>query len=74
MALRLRGRALVDQQVAEIYIGVAQVIAENVLAEVLEEELARRGLPVELAALVPWTGESDVGFAIVGRQPAEEGW
>ncbi len=70
--LRLRGRAFVDQQVAEIDVGVAQVVAEDALAEVLEEELAGGRLSVELAALMTRTVERDVRFGVVGHQPAEE--
>ena len=72
VALRLRGGALVDQQVAEVDVGVAQVVAEDALAEVLEEELAGGRLPVELAALVARAVEGDVGLGVVGHQPAEE--
>ena len=72
VALRLRGGALVDQQIAEVHVGVAQVVAKDALAEVLEEELAGGRLAVELAALVARAGEGDVGLAVVGHEPAEE--
>ena len=72
VALRLGGRAVVDQQVAEIDVGVAQVVAEDALAEMLEEELPGRRLAVELAALVAGAGEGDVRLGVVGHQPAEE--
>jgi len=42
MRLRLVGRTLVDQQVAEFDVGVAQVVAKDRLAEVLEEQLPGR--------------------------------
>ena len=61
MTLRLRGGAFVNQQIAEVHVRVAQVVAEDPLAEVLEEELARRGFPVELAALMSRAVEGDVG-------------
>ena len=71
--LRLLGRALVDQQVAEFDIGVAQVVAEDGLAEVLEEQLPRRRLAIELPALVAGAVEGDGRLAVVGHQLAEEG-
>ena len=70
--LRLHRRAFVDQQIAEIDVGVAQVVAEDALAEVLEEQLPGRRLAIELAALVARAVEGDVGLAVVGHQPAEE--
>ena len=73
MLLGLRGRPLVDQQVAEVDVGVAEVVAEDALAEVLEEDLPGWRLPVELAALVARAVERDVRLAVVGHQPAEEG-
>ena len=72
VTLRLRGGALVNQQIAEVHVGVAQVVAEDALAEVLEEDLAGRRLPVELAALVSRAVEGDVGLVVVGHEPAEE--
>ena len=72
VALRLRGGALVDQQVAEVHVGVAEIVAEDPLSEVLEEELAGGGLPVELAALVTRAVEGDVGLGVVGHEAAEE--
>ena len=41
VALRQRGRTLVDQEVAQVHVGVAEVVAEDLLAEMLEEELPR---------------------------------
>ncbi len=61
VTLRLRGGALVNQQIAEVHVRVAQIVAEDALAEVLEEDLARRRLPVELTALVSRAVEGDVG-------------
>ena len=72
LLLRLRGRAFVDQQVAEVDVGVAQVVAEDALAEVLEEHLPGGRLAVELPALVAGAVEGDVGRGVVGHQPAEE--
>ncbi len=72
VALRLRGGAFVDQQIAEIDVGVAQIVAEDALAEVLEEELAGGRLAVELAALVSRAVERDVRRLVVGHEPAEE--
>ncbi len=72
--LRQCRRALVDQQVAEIHVGVAEVVAEDLLPEMLEEELTCRGFAVELPALVAGAVEGDVGFGVVGGEPAEEGW
>ena len=64
--------ALVDQQVAEVHVGVAEIVAEDLLAEMLEEELTCRGFPVELPALVAGAVEGDVGLGVVGDEPAEE--
>ncbi len=63
-----------DEQVAEIDIGVAQVVSKDVLAEMLEEQLAGRRLPVELAALMSRAVEGDVCLAVIRHQPAEERW
>ena len=71
--LRLVGRALVDQQVAQFDVGIAQVVAEDRLAEVLEEQLPRRRLAIELPALVAGAVEGDGRLAVVGHQLAEEG-
>ena len=51
MLLRLDRRTLVDQQVAEVDVGVAEVVAEDALAEILEEDLPGRRLAIELARL-----------------------
>ena len=72
MLLRLGRRPLVDQQIAEVDVGVAEVVAEDALAEMLEEELPGRRLAVELAALVARAVEGDVRLAVIGHQPAEE--
>ena len=72
VTLRLDCRADVDQQIAEIDVGVAQVVAEDLLAEMLEEQLAGGRFAVELAALVAGTRERDVRLGVVGHQPAEE--
>ena len=69
VALRLRGGALVDQQVAEVHVGIAEIVAEDPLPEVLEEELAGGGLPVELTALVTRAVEGNVGLGVVGHEP-----
>ena len=57
VTLRFDRGADVNEQVAELHVGIAQVVAEDLLAEVLEEELASRRFPVELPALVPGAGE-----------------
>ena len=72
MLLRFRGRPLVDEEIAKVDVGVAEVIAEDALAEVLEEHLAGRGFAVELPTLMSRAGEGDVSLAVVGHQPAEE--
>ena len=63
-----------NEQVAEIDIGIAQVVAEDVFAEVLEKQLAGRRFPIELATLVAGAIERNVGFAIIGHEATEEGW
>ena len=70
--LRVDRGADVNQQVAELDVGVAQVVAKDLLAEVLEEELAGRRLAVELPALMPGARERDLGLGVVGHEPAEE--
>ena len=72
VALRLHRRTFVDEEIAEIDIGVAQIVAEDVLAEMLEEQLAGGRLPVELAALMSGAVEGDVCLAVIRHQPAEE--
>ncbi len=72
VALRFRGGAFVDEQIAQVHVGVAQVVAKHALAEMLEEELTRRRLAVELTALVARAIERHVGLAVVGHEPAEE--
>src|SRR5262245_3554162 len=57
VTLRLNRRSLVDEQIAEVYVSVAQVVAEDALAKVLEEELSTRRFSVELAALMSWAVE-----------------
>ena len=61
--LRQGRRALVDQQVAEIHVGVAEVVAEDLLPEMLEEELTCRGFAVELPALVAGAVEGELASA-----------
>ena len=70
--LRVDGGAHVNQQIAELDVGVAQIVAKDLLAEVLEEELAGRGFAVELPALMPGAGERHLCFGVVGHEPAEE--
>ena len=72
MLLRVGGRSFVDQEIAELDVGVAEIVAEDALAEMLEEQLACGGFAVELPALVPGAIESDVRLTVVGHQPAEE--
>ena len=70
--LRFGRGALVDQQVAQLHVRIAQVVAEDVLAEMPEEKLSRGRLAVELAALVARAVEGDGGLAVVRHQSAEE--
>jgi hypothetical protein len=42
MALGFRRRTVVHQQIAEGDVGIAQIVAENAFAEMLEEQLSRR--------------------------------
>ena len=72
VALCFGGCAFVNQQIAEVDVGIAQIVAEDLLAEMLEEQLAGGRLAIELAALVARAGERDVCFGVVGHQPAEE--
>ena len=72
MALGLGGRPFVDKQVSETDIGVAEVVAENALAEVFEEELTGGRFAIELSALMARAVERDVGLNVVGHQSAEE--
>ena len=73
MLLRLGRRPLVDQEIAEVDVGVAEVVAKDALAEILEEDLPGGRLAIELAALVARAVEGDVRLAVIGHQPAEEG-
>ena len=72
MLLCFGGRAFVDQQIAEIDVGVAQVVAEDGLAEMLEEQLSGRRLLVELSALMAGTVERDGRVRVVRHQSTEE--
>jgi hypothetical protein len=71
--LRLDRGSLMDEQVAEVHIGVAKIVPEYAFAEILEEELACGRLAIELAALVAGAVEGDVRLAVIRHQPAEEG-
>ena len=73
MTLRLCCRAFVNEKVSEIDISIAQIVAEDALAEVLKKQLAGRRFPVELAALMAGAIERNVGLAIIGHKPTEEG-
>ena len=70
--LSLDGRALVDQQIAEVDIGIAQIVAEDGFAEMLEEELAGGRFAIELATLMAGAIKGDIGFTVIRHQPAEE--
>ena len=72
ISLCLGSGPLVNQKIAEIDVGIAQVVAKNALSKMLEEELTCRRLSVELAALMPWAREVNVGLAVVGHKPAKE--
>ena len=73
MTLRLHRRAFVNEKVAEVDIGIAEIVAEDALTEMLEEELAGRRLAIKLTTLVARTIKGDVGLAIIGHEAAEEG-
>jgi hypothetical protein len=62
----------VNQQVAEVDIGIAQIVAEDIFAKMLEEQLAGRRFSIELAALVPGTIKGDIGLSIIGHEATEE--
>ncbi len=73
----LKGWNEVDEalrEIAEIDIGIAQVVSEDIFTEMLEKQLAGRRLPIELATLVAGAIKGNVGFAIVSHETAEEGW
>ncbi len=70
--LRVDGGADVNQQIAELDVGVAQIVAEDLLAEMLEEQLPGGRLAVELPALMAGARERDLGFGVVSHEPAEE--
>ncbi len=70
--LRFGRGAFVDQQIAEIDIGIAEVVAEDRLAEVFEEELSRRRFLVELAALMTRAVERHRCIRVIRHQSAEE--
>jgi hypothetical protein len=74
VTLRLDGRTLVNEQIAEIDIGIAQVVAEDIFTEMLEKQLAGRRFPIELAALVAGAIKGDIGFPIISHEAAEERW
>ena len=70
--LRFDRGADVDQQVAELDVGIAQIIAEDLLAEVLVEELTGGRLAVELTALVSRAGKGNICLGVVRHEAAEE--
>ncbi|MCY1360699.1 hypothetical protein D9M69_473360 [compost metagenome] len=73
MLLRQQRRAFVDQQVAELDVGVAHVGAKQRLAEEIEKLSPRRMLAKELAALVTGAGKGCVGRLGVPFERIEEG-
>ena len=73
MLLRLQRRAFVDQQVAELDVGVAHVGAEQGFTEEIEELAAGGVLAKELAALVTGAGEGRIGGLGVVLEGVEEG-
>ena len=70
--LGLDGGTLVYQQVAQVDVRIAEVVAEDSLSEVLEEQLPGRRFAVKLPALVPRAVEGHVGVPVIGHQAAEE--
>ena len=72
LLLRLQRGALADQQVPQRHHGVADVVAEDILAHVVEEEPPHRVAPEHLAALVPWTGPGAIPVVVVLEQLSEE--
>ncbi len=72
LLLRLQGRALVDQQVAELEHGIVEVVAEDRLAEMLDENAADRAAIVEHPAVVARAGPELVAALGVVDQRTEE--
>ena len=72
LLLRLERRPLVDQQVAELEHRVVEVVAEDRLAEMLDEDAADRAAIVEHAAIVAGAGPELVALLGVVDQRAEE--
>jgi hypothetical protein len=64
----------VDQQVAELDVGVAHVGAKQCLAEEIEKLPAGRVLAEKLAALVAGAGKGRVGRLGVVLERVEERW
>ena len=71
--LRLNRRPLMNEKVAEVDIGIAEIITKDPLTEMLEEKLAGRRLAKKLTTLVARTIKGDIGLAIIGHEAAEEG-
>src|SRR5688572_934558 len=69
----MRRGSLVDQQVAQVDIRVAEIVSEYPFTKVLEKQLAGRRLAKELSALMARAVESDIGFDVIGHETAEEG-
>ena len=63
MALRIDCGPDMNQQVTEVDVGVAQIVAEDLLAKMLEEQLAGGRLAVELPALVPGQAKETLASA-----------
>ncbi len=72
LLLRLKRRAFMGQEVAELEDRVVEVVAEHRLAQMLHEDAADRAAAVEDAAIVAGTGPELVALLGVIDQGAEE--
>src|SRR5438477_2569126 len=70
--LCLSGWTFMNKQVSQAYVGVAQIVAKDALAKMLEEQLAGGRLAIELSTLVARAVERNFGLGIVSHQAAEE--
>ena len=70
--LRILGRPFVDQQIAQLDVGVAHIGTEQGLTVEIEELPAGRVFAEELAALMPRAGEGRIFHLDVGLQRFEE--
>ena len=68
MTLCFCRRAFVDEEVSEIHVGVAQIVAEDALAEILKEKLPGGRFAVELAALMSGAIKGNIRLAVIRHQ------